>query len=315
MSHFARTFAAVITVALITACGPSGRSSQPTTAAPRTSEISSPFRPGRASHSETVEDMTRTAARVLAATFAMAPTAASGAVTTEWTSHDSEQSPGRTRVAIEITRNEVIVRFECQSCTAEMPEASRLAEQAQTIANAIVAASRPSGAERILAKMRDFKDQACACSDPQCIEEVETEMMRWALANMDEMKSLEPTPAQDAEADRIAEAMDTCRARHEPAKSQGSGTPATPAAHGSTGSPECDEYLSTFDAIVVKCRDKLGPALEALLQSRAAQGAAFAEWAQLDEASRRAALDAAKAGCSAATDALRQSAGAMGCAL
>src|SRR5690349_16835331 len=34
---------------------------------------------------------------------------------------------------------------------------------------------------------------------------------------------------------------------------------AAPAA-GGTGSAECDEYLKTFDDVVAKCKDKMGPA-------------------------------------------------------
>jgi hypothetical protein len=83
----------------------------------------------------------------------------------------------------------------------------------------------------------------------------------------------------------------------------------------STGSPECDEYLKTFDDMATKCKDKLGPAFDAMKQARDAQADAFKQWADLDEASKKAALDAAATGCKSATDALKQSASAMGCTL
>ncbi|KAB2908068.1 MAG: glutaconyl-CoA decarboxylase subunit gamma [Kofleriaceae bacterium] len=87
------------------------------------------------------------------------------------------------------------------------------------------------------------------------------------------------------------------------------------AAAGSTGSPECDEYLKTFDDVVAKCKDKMGPALDAMKQSRDAQAQAFQQWATLDEASKKAAVEAAATGCKSATDALKQSATSMGCTL
>jgi hypothetical protein len=82
-----------------------------------------------------------------------------------------------------------------------------------------------------------------------------------------------------------------------------------------TGSPECDEYLKTFDDVVAKCKDKMGPALDAMKQSRDAQADAFKQWGALDEASRKATIEAAATGCKSATDALKQSATSMGCTL
>ncbi len=87
------------------------------------------------------------------------------------------------------------------------------------------------------------------------------------------------------------------------------------AAAASTGSPECDEYLKTFDDVVNKCKDKLGPALDAMKQSRDAQADAFKQWGSLDEASKKATIEAAATGCKSATDAIKQSATSMGCTL
>ncbi len=85
------------------------------------------------------------------------------------------------------------------------------------------------------------------------------------------------------------------------------------AASGSTGVPECDEYLATFEKVAA-C-DKMGAALEPMKQSVQAQKDAFAQWASFDEATRAAAQAAAGPGCKAGTDSLIQSAQAMGCSL
>lgn len=87
------------------------------------------------------------------------------------------------------------------------------------------------------------------------------------------------------------------------------------AAAGSTGSPECDEYLKTFDDVVAKCKDKLGPALDAMKQSRDTQAESFKGWGALDEASRKATIGAAATGCKSATESLKTSATSMGCTL
>jgi hypothetical protein len=80
-----------------------------------------------------------------------------------------------------------------------------------------------------------------------------------------------------------------------------------------TGVPECDEYLALFDEMVVKCDKELGPARDAVMQSRDSMHAAFAQWKTLDEESLRATKEAAAQGCGAAVDALRQSWQSMGC--
>ena len=50
-------------------------------------------------------------------------------------------------------------------------------------------------------------------------------------------------------------------------------------------------------------------------QSRDAQADAFKQWGSLDEASRKATIEAAATGCKSATDAIKQSATSMGCTL
>jgi hypothetical protein len=86
-------------------------------------------------------------------------------------------------------------------------------------------------------------------------------------------------------------------------------------AESETGVPACDEYLALFDQLLLKCEKELGPAMDAMKQSQDAMREAFAQWKTLDEESRRAAVESATAGCSAAVDALRQSATSMNCML
>ena len=67
------------------------------------------------------------------------------------------------------------------------------------------------GADEILGKMKGFKDKVCACKDKACVEGVEKEMMEWAMKNMDKMKNMKPTKAQDEAADKIEDEMDKCK--------------------------------------------------------------------------------------------------------
>lgn len=78
-----------------------------------------------------------------------------------------------------------------------------------------------------------------------------------------------------------------------------------------TGVPECDDYLKAFEALT-KC-DKAGPALEGLKQGLEASKAAWGSWKDMDEASRKAAQQAAGPGCKAGADAIKQTAASMGC--
>jgi hypothetical protein len=126
--------------------------------------------------------------------------------------------------------------------------------------------------------------------------------------------SVRPSKAQEADAERIDAAWDVCKERLEPTSSTATGGAAHRVAE-KTGSAECDAHLETFDAMVISCRTELGPALQSMQQARDAQAEAFREWSTLDAASRAAAFDAARDGCLAATDALRQSATAMGCSI
>ena len=74
-----------------------------------------------------------------------------------------------------------------------------------------------TGGDAILAKMGSFKDQVCACKDTACVEAAEKGMMEWAMANMEQMKDIKPTPAQDALADKIEAEMEKCKSALAPA--------------------------------------------------------------------------------------------------
>lgn len=117
----------------------------------------------------------------------------------------------------------------------------------------------------------------------------------------------EPAAAPNTEKAPEPTALPTPPAPPEPAAA-----PAA-AAGASTGVPECDEYLATFEKIST-C-DKLGPALEPMKTSVQAQKDSFAQWATMDEASRAAIQASAGPGCKAGTDGLVQTAQAMGCTL
>lgn len=80
---------------------------------------------------------------------------------------------------------------------------------------ALAAGCGGGGADEILGKMRGFKDKVCACKDKACVEGVEKEMLEWAMKNMDKMKNLKPTKAQDEAADKIEDEMDKCKAKFE----------------------------------------------------------------------------------------------------
>jgi hypothetical protein len=88
--------------------------------------------------------------------------------------------------------------------------------------------------------------------------------------------------------------------------------PPTAAATG-TGVPECDEYVATFEKLA-KC-DKLGPAADGMKQGFEATKSAWASWATMDDATRKAAQAAAGPGCKAGSDGLKQTATSMGCTL
>ena len=65
----------------------------------------------------------------------------------------------------------------------------------------------------LLGKMREFKNQTCACKDMACLEKVERQAMEWMMKNADKFKDVKPTKAQDEEADKLDDEMDGCKKR------------------------------------------------------------------------------------------------------
>jgi len=223
----------------------------------------------------------------------MTPTSAPGVLTSEWAALDETRWPGvRTRVAIEISDRRVTVRIQCRrdgvSCSSRVPEVTRMSTLAQSIADTIVARSRP---DYILSQLRGFQERACACRDLDCFDVVDGQRVTWTEEHRDEWSTLDFTRAHDAAVTRVFDAMDTCRQEIEEA----AGPPYVPYDWESTGSAACDEYMLLFDSVAMQCRKKLGSAFDALREAR-------------DENAR-----GTDDQCREATDALRRSAVSMGC--
>jgi hypothetical protein len=71
------------------------------------------------------------------------------------------------------------------------------------------------GIGMLLAKMREFTDQMCACADRPCTEKVQRAMMEWGLKNMAQIEKAmkKATPAHTAEGEKLDDEMDACRTR------------------------------------------------------------------------------------------------------
>lgn len=106
-----------------------------------------------------------------------------------------------------------------------------------------------------IARMREYKADLCACADATCAEDVQKKLMDWAVAHMEDIKEFEPTPEQEAEADKIEEELAVCEARFE-------GVAPPPPSAGSKPTAEAvtvEEILakmSSFKDVVCKCKDK-----------------------------------------------------------
>jgi hypothetical protein len=71
----------------------------------------------------------------------------------------------------------------------------------------------PLTSSAILGQLESFKAEICACTEPSCVAGVQERMMAWALANLDAMKGVSPTPDEDAQADRIDAELAACMRR------------------------------------------------------------------------------------------------------
>lgn len=72
------------------------------------------------------------------------------------------------------------------------------------------AAMTPVTPEAVLAKLEGFRDAACACMAPACVEDVEMAMRAWLLKEGPEMQSLKSTAAQNEAANKASSAMAAC---------------------------------------------------------------------------------------------------------
>lgn len=70
--------------------------------------------------------------------------------------------------------------------------------------------------DEVLTKMGEFKDQVCACADAACVERAEKNLMEWAMKNMEQLKDIKPSPAQQERADQIQAEMTACKERITP---------------------------------------------------------------------------------------------------
>ena len=78
-----------------------------------------------------------------------------------------------------------------------------------------------------------------------------------------------------------------------------------------TGVPECDEYLATFERLAT-C-DRAGPALDGLRQGLEATKQGWAAWKDMPADQREASQKAAAPNCKAGVDALRSTGASLGC--
>ncbi len=87
-----------------------------------------------------------------------------------------------------------------------------------------------SAADDLLGKMKGIKNKTCACKDMACVEKVEKEGMEWMMKNADKFKNVKPSKSQDAEADKLDDEMDACKAKLKPPEPAAPPAPADPVA-------------------------------------------------------------------------------------
>ena len=78
-----------------------------------------------------------------------------------------------------------------------------------------VGGGAPLSLDEALRALTRFKDSTCGCRDRACVESIEKELMEWAMKNLDTMKNLKPTKAQDEAANKIEDQMEECKAKAE----------------------------------------------------------------------------------------------------
>ncbi|HVK72525.1 MAG TPA: hypothetical protein VM734_04370 [Kofleriaceae bacterium] len=70
----------------------------------------------------------------------------------------------------------------------------------------------PAMAE-VLDALRDFHQRGCACTAAACGEDVEAAQVQWGFEHQELLSRTAPTPAQEAEARQIVEALEACLER------------------------------------------------------------------------------------------------------
>lgn len=65
----------------------------------------------------------------------------------------------------------------------------------------------------VLDQLDSFKTEICACTEPACVAGVQDRMMAWAVTNIEAMKGIDPTPDEDARAERIDAELAACMRR------------------------------------------------------------------------------------------------------
>lgn len=75
-------------------------------------------------------------------------------------------------------------------------------------------AAAPTGpktdSQRLLDQMRTFKDVACACKDKVCAEKAQQDLRDWSMANLEMMKNIRATKAEEDEGVRLGTELQAC---------------------------------------------------------------------------------------------------------
>jgi hypothetical protein len=165
------------------------------------------------------------------------------------------------------------------------------------------------------ATMDKMKDALCACKDSDCVEKVTKDFASWTKKMEEKYKNdRKPTEQMMRTGEEMSKCVEAAMTDSSNNSQPPASTPASCAKGGpiDTGVPECDDYLNAFDEymscdkIPQQAKDASCQGIEQMKQG----------WATLKDPSvpaeaKKAAADA----CQQATEALVQSAQAMGCPL
>jgi hypothetical protein len=169
-----------------------------------------------------------------------------------------------------------------------------------------------------VAKMTEFKDQMCACKDKACADKVQEGMTKWSTemaAKAGDKKEAKTDEATMKKMTEVGQAYGECMTKAMTPAADGSAAAAptegsaaaptegsaaaAPAAGGSTGIPECDEYKAAIDKLA-SC-DAIPEATRKTMKDAFDQ--ASGAWASLPAEGKAAAATGCKAGADAVTQA------------